>query len=165
MSTLKHLKIIQKIYDARAPVYDLEGGFHLKQQADYLKWMDLKPGDDVLDLACGTGLLAISAKEIVGPLGRVVGVDISPASLGVAKSKVISTGLDVEFFESDICAFPDAERFGVITCSSAFDFQEDATAALKSWAKLLKKGGNSSLMYRPRIPWFEGLFWSRLPTN
>ena len=72
MSTLKRLKIIQVIYDARAPVYDHEGGFHPKQQADYLKWMDLKPGDDVLDLACGTGSLAISAKEIVGPRGRCI---------------------------------------------------------------------------------------------
>lgn len=45
------------------------------------------PGQDILDVACGTGALTIAAKKIVGPNGSVTGLDINPEMLAVARGK------------------------------------------------------------------------------
>lgn len=47
----------------------------------------LKAGMSVLDVACGTGVLSLVAAEIVGPVGSVVGLDLNPGMLEVAKRK------------------------------------------------------------------------------
>ena len=87
MTSSTRLSTMKAIYDNRAPAYDNEGGFHPAQAADYIKWMGLKPGERVLDLACGTGSIAIPAAKIVGPSGKVIGVDISGNSLCIARSR------------------------------------------------------------------------------
>src|SRR5690348_15047298 len=53
----------------------------------------IKPGYSVLDLACGTGEPALSIAKIVGPSGRVVGVDIASAMINVAKERMAAQGL------------------------------------------------------------------------
>ena len=137
---------LQTIYDARAPTYDKETGFHPSQAADYLKWMSLKPGVNVLDLACGTGAIAIPAARAVGPSGKVIGVDISPASLSIARAKAEKDNLNARFIQHDVSSLQGVEgieedTFDIITCASAFVLLEDPSSAVKSWAKLLKKGG------------------------
>lgn len=147
MST-DRLDTLRGIYDGRAPTYDEAGSFHDKQAADYVKWMSLKPGDNVLDLACGTAAIAVPAAHAVGPSGKVFGVDISPASLDIARAKAKKFGVEVQFFEHDISRLDDLEKYGVkedtfdvITCASAFMLVADPGPALKAWAKLLRKGG------------------------
>jgi len=140
------LTTLQTLYDARAPTYDKETGFHPSQAADYLKWMSLKPGFNVLDLACGTGAIAIQAARAVGLSGKVIGVDISPASLSVARAKAEKDNLNAKFVQHDVTSLQGVEgikedTFDVITCASAFVLLEDPSSAVKSWAKLLKKGG------------------------
>jgi len=51
----------------------------------------------VLDVGCGTGTLALAAKERVGPTGRVVGIDPGPRQIGRARSKAARQGLDIDF--------------------------------------------------------------------
>jgi ubiquinone/menaquinone biosynthesis C-methylase UbiE len=148
------LQNIRSIYDARAPIYDHEtgpDGFHPRQAADYVKWASPTPGSKILDLACGTGAITIPCARLAGPTGTVIGVDISPASLEVARGKAEKEGLgNVKFVEGDIADLVSewAEKegiregmFDVITCASAFVLVEDQPGAVKSWAKLLKKGG------------------------
>ena len=53
----------------------------------------IEPGFSVLDLACGTGEPALSIAKIVGPSGRVVGVDIAPGMIAVAKERMTAQGL------------------------------------------------------------------------
>src|SRR6195952_5703590 len=100
------LQNIRSIYDARALIYDYEtgpDGFHPRQAADYLKWSSPFPGCNVLDLACGTGAFTIPCARLAGPTGTVIGVDISPASLKVARGKAVKEGLgNVKFVEGDI---------------------------------------------------------------
>ena len=57
----------------------------------------LRQGDAVLDVGCGTGTLALAAKERVGPTGRVVGIDPGPRQIGRARSKAARQGLDIDF--------------------------------------------------------------------
>jgi SAM-dependent methyltransferase len=108
--------------------------------------MDLKPGHHVLDLACGTGPITIPAARAVGPSGKVIGVDISGASLSIARTKAEKEGLAAEFYLHDIAALEGLKEleegtFDVITCASAFVLLEDPETVVKGWARYLKKGG------------------------
>jgi ubiquinone/menaquinone biosynthesis C-methylase UbiE len=108
--------------------------------------MSLKPGVNVLDLACGTGAIAIPDARAVGPSGKVIGVDISPASLSIARAKVEKDNLNAKFVQHDVSLLQGVEgveedTFDIITCRSAFVLLKDSSLAVKSWAKLLKKGG------------------------
>ncbi|HSN17786.1 MAG TPA: methyltransferase domain-containing protein [Gammaproteobacteria bacterium] len=80
-----------------------------------LRAADLAPGQDVLDVGCGTGSLALSAKRTVGPKGDVYGIDASPEMLRRAESKSRKSDLAVEFLEAPAQAlpFPDA-KFDVV---------------------------------------------------
>jgi ubiquinone/menaquinone biosynthesis C-methylase UbiE len=146
MSRANRLESLQSVYDNRAPTYDKAVGFHASQAADYLKWMSLKPGNNVLDLACGTGAITVPAKNAVGPSGTIVGVDISGVSLSIARAKAEKLGLDMKFLQHDISSLNSVEGvaegfFDVITSASALVLLEDPDSAVRQWAKLLKKGG------------------------
>lgn len=70
----------------------------------------VRPGEAVLDVACGTGTLAILAKETVGRSGTVCGVDASPEMLARARSKAARAGVEVRFenVAAQALPFPDA---------------------------------------------------------
>src|SRR5215831_12422679 len=57
----------------------------------------LKPGDAVLDVGCGTGTLAITAKRRVGPTGKVYGIDPSPEMIARSGQKARKARLDIVF--------------------------------------------------------------------
>lgn len=90
---------------------------------------DLMTGERVLDIACGTGIVARTAVSRVGPGGRVVGVDVNPAMLEVARQ--VSNGT-IEYVESNAQTLPftDAE-FDVAFCQQALQFFTDRPAALR----------------------------------
>jgi SAM-dependent methyltransferase len=75
----------------------------------------IKPGESVLDIGCGTGTLAITAKHHVGPTGEVFGIDASPRMIARAVSKASAAGLDVSFSNAVAEALPfSAQRFDVV---------------------------------------------------
>ncbi len=96
------------------------------------------PGDAVLDVACGTGVVARHAAELVMPGGSVTGVDLHQAMLTVA------SGLrpDVEWRQGDVAAlpFPDG-RFDVAVCQMAFMFFPDPDLAAREMARVVRAGG------------------------
>ena len=69
----------------------------------------LRPGEAVLDVACGTGTLAILAKETVGRSGTVCGIDASPEMLARARSKAARAGVEVRFENAAAQALPFAD--------------------------------------------------------
>lgn len=70
---------------------------------------NLKPGESVLDVGCGTGSLAIAAKQRVGSAGRVYGVDASPEMLARASRKASKSGAEVFFKNAVVEALPFSE--------------------------------------------------------
>lgn len=66
----------------------------------------LRSGESVLDVGCGTGTLAVLAKETVGPSGTVCGVDASAEMLVRARSKAARAGVDVRFENAAAQALP-----------------------------------------------------------
>ena len=80
-----------------------------------LSFADPRAGEAVLDVGCGTGALAIAAKELVGADGSVSGVDASPEMIQRARTKAVKAGLSLDFREGSADALPYAdERFDVV---------------------------------------------------
>jgi SAM-dependent methyltransferase len=103
----------------------------------------LRPGEQVLDLGTGTGAVAKRAATIVEASGYVLGVDISPEMLGLARHSAASLGLrNLKFLEGRAEAIP-AEDAGfdvVLACLSMMYVIDRETAALQV-ARVLKPGG------------------------
>jgi ubiquinone/menaquinone biosynthesis C-methylase UbiE len=76
---------VRNFFLKRAVTYDDDLKFHSKVAQKVVEAGHLEPGHVVLDVACGTGLVSLSAVELVGPSGRVVGIDISPQMVEKAR--------------------------------------------------------------------------------
>lgn len=98
----------------------------------------IAPGQHVLDVACGTGVAARAAADVVGDNGSVVGLDLNPAMLAVAAR--IRT--DIEWREGDATRLPfEAARFDAVLCQSALFFFPDPRGAIAEMARVLRPGG------------------------
>lgn len=138
-------KDAQDLYDGRAGDYD--ASWHDRFTSHVVQLLDLKSGEHVLDLACGTGLVTFKTAERVGPLGRVVGVDISTGMIAQAHTKLKRQTLDnIHLYNHSITeldSLPELQEhtFDAITCTSALVLLPHPEAAIKQWAKYLKPGG------------------------
>ena len=93
-------------------------GRERKLRQDTIGLAQIWPGDNILEIGCGTGSLTLAAKAQAGSSGEVVGIDIAPEMVAKALSKAARTGADVSFQEGSIehIPFPD-NRFDVVLCS------------------------------------------------
>lgn len=107
----------------------------------------VRQGQSVLDVACGTGVVARTAREVVGPEGRVVGVDLNPAMLEVARE----ARPDLEWVLGDAEDLPvDDAQFEVALCQSALFFFADPGRAVTEMARVVVPGGVVALQtYAP----------------
>jgi demethylmenaquinone methyltransferase/2-methoxy-6-polyprenyl-1,4-benzoquinol methylase len=78
----------------------------------------IKPGDNVLEVGCGTGTLTLAAKRKAGPSGKVCGIDIIPGMIERSRQKAARAGLDVDFGPGSIEAIPFPDNtFDAVMCS------------------------------------------------
>lgn len=112
---------------------------------------DLRPGDRVLDLACGTGIVARTAAERVGERGGVVAADLNPGMIAVARSLSPPRGPKIEWREADAGALPFADQaFDAVLCQLGLQFFADRATALVETYRVLRPGGRVVLMvWRP----------------
>ena len=133
---------IADLYSGRSAGYD-NGAWHPRIAHRLVELADIQPGQKVLDLATGTGMVAIEAAQIVGNEGKVIGIDIATGMIDRSRQKVTELGLNnIEFQIADAEAldFPE-NSFDLIFCSSAFIWMSDLLSALQHWHQLLKPGG------------------------
>ncbi|MGY1601513.1 methyltransferase domain-containing protein [Geodermatophilus sp. SYSU D00815] len=98
----------------------------------------VRPGQAVLDVACGTGVVAREVAARLGPDGRVVGVDLNPAMLAVARR----VRPDLEWRQGDAGDLPFADgAFDVVLCQMALMFFPDRVGALREMARVARPGG------------------------
>ena len=99
-------------------------------------------GQRVLDVACGTGAVARTAVDAVGPDGQVVGVDLNPAMLEVARA----SRPDLEWFQGDAEDLPfETGSFDVALCQSALFFFPDPGRAVREMARVVGAGGTVAI--------------------
>jgi ubiquinone/menaquinone biosynthesis C-methylase UbiE len=100
-------------------------------------------GQQVLDVACGTGVVSRAAAAVVGRSGHVVGVDLNPAMIEVARQ---ACPRDVELQVGDAAHLPhDDGTFDAVVCQSALFFFPDPVAALSEMARVVVPGGAVAL--------------------
>jgi ubiquinone/menaquinone biosynthesis C-methylase UbiE len=120
--------------------------------ADLIKTATLRPGERVLDVACGTGVVARLASARVGPSGAVAGLDINPAMLAVARSATAS-GTPIEWHEASAESIPlPDESFDVVLCQLGLQFVPDKAAALGEMRRVLVPGGRVLLNLPAGMP-------------
>lgn len=108
---------------------------------DLLKIAALRPGERVLDVACGTGVVARLAAQRVGTSGSVAGLDVNPGMLAVARSAT-SPELAIDWYETSAEAIPLPDgAFGVVLCQLGLQFISDKPGALREMRRVLAPGG------------------------
>jgi len=138
----KYKQEIADLYTRRSQNYD-NSDWHLQIAQSLVEYGRVSRGQQVLDIATGTGNVAIAAAQIVGAEGRVIGVDISAGMLDVARNKAQDLSLNnTEFLlaDAETLDFP-GNSCDRIFCASAFIWMSDLHAALTHWHKFLKPGG------------------------
>jgi SAM-dependent methyltransferase len=108
------------------------------------------PGEHVVDIACGTGIVARVAAARVGPTGAVVGVDLNPGMLSVARSVAATNaqpGAPIQWQKAsaDKLPFPDGS-FDIVYCQLGLQFFADRAAALREMLRVLGAKGRLALM-------------------
>lgn len=125
---------------------------------DLLRLAALRPGERVLDVGCGTGVVTRLAAQDVGAGGEAVGVDIEAAMLAVARSVTAPTP-GIAWRQADAQALPfDDDCFDVALCQMSLQFVEDRTRALTEMRRVLVPDGRVVLgLPGPAAPQFEAL--------
>jgi arsenite methyltransferase len=143
--------------DARAESYKIFDEF----RARVLDGAHIEPGDTVLDVGCGEGLIGFGALELVGDEGRVIFSDISEDVLDVCRGIANGDGR-CEFVPASADDLPLAdESVDVVTTRSVVIYLEDKAPALREFFRVLRSGGRLS-MFEPinafGYPEPEGVF-------
>jgi ubiquinone/menaquinone biosynthesis C-methylase UbiE len=100
--------------------------------ADLVALAAPQPGEHVLDVACGTGVVVRLVAPHVGPRGHVVGLDLHAGRLAVARALPPAPGAVVEWREGDALALPFAEAvFDLVCCQQGLQFFPDRRTALR----------------------------------
>jgi arsenite methyltransferase len=133
---------LKEVFKALASTYD---ALHFLQDTAHrlIELANISEGARVLDVATGTGIVALTSAVIVGPTGKVVGIDLSSDMLEVARQKSALAGLtNIEFHEGDAekLDLPDAS-FDAVLCASSLFFIPDMLGALKEARRVLDQNG------------------------
>lgn len=108
---------------------------------DLIEVARLQPGERVLDVACGTGVVSRLAVERVGAVGLVAGLDVNPGMLAVARSETPSH-FSIDWHEASVESIPlPDEAFDVVLCQMGLQFVPNKLAALREMRRVLNAGG------------------------
>jgi ubiquinone/menaquinone biosynthesis C-methylase UbiE len=123
---------------------------------ELLRTAALQPGTQVLDVACGTGVVTRAAAEQVGPTGSVTGIDVAPDMIAVAKT-IPAGGAPIIWHEADAASLPLPDEFyDVGLCQMGLMFMEDRAGALGELHRVVALGGRVVINTPGRIqPLFE----------
>lgn len=118
----------------------------------------LQPGERVLDVGCGTGVISRMAAEQVGETGSVTAVDLAPDMLSIARS-VPAVGAPIEWCEADAASLPlSTGSCDVALSQLSLQFVEDRVGALAEMHRVLAPGGRIVISTPGRVqPLFEAM--------
>lgn len=108
-----------------------------------IDFLDLKPGETVLDLGSGAGMDAFLAARRVGPTGRVIGVDMTPAMLERARAHAAEAGFTrVEFLQGRLEALPLPDgSVDAVTSNCVINLVPDKSVVFREIVRVLRPGG------------------------
>jgi demethylmenaquinone methyltransferase / 2-methoxy-6-polyprenyl-1,4-benzoquinol methylase len=161
-------KRVRGVFDSVATRYDvmndlMSGGLHRLWKRFTLSLTQLRPGQCALDVAGGTGDLALELADQVGQQGRVVLSDINAEMLSRGRDRLINAGQvqQVSYVQANAEKLPFADRsFDCITIAFGLRNVTDKAAALRSMQRVLKPGGRLLVLEfsQPVIPILKPLY-------
>ena len=138
---------VRGVFDSVASRYDLmndlmSAGLHRAWKAYTVMVANVQPGQRVLDIAGGTGDLALAFAKKVGPTGQVVHTDINEAMLRTGRDRLLDAGviLPTTVCDAEKLPFPDS-RFDLVSVAFGLRNMTHKDAALREMARVLKPGG------------------------
>ena len=138
---------VRGVFDSVAPKYDLmndlmSGGLHRAWKAFTVLVADVQEGDAVLDIAGGTGDLAMAFAKKVGKSGQVVHTDINEAMLRTGRERLLDAGVSLPTVVCDAeqLPFPD-NHFAVVSVAFGLRNMTHKDAALAEMWRVLRPGG------------------------
>jgi ubiquinone/menaquinone biosynthesis C-methylase UbiE len=110
--------------------------------------IDVKPGEQVLDIGAGPGFLAAEMAVSAAPGGAVIGTDISESMLAIAAARLDPVGDVVLRFEhADACALPYTDAsFDAVVSTQVYEYLEDVETALRELARVLRHGARALVL-------------------
>lgn len=144
MDARLQLRVQRYGWDRAAADYERGWARQLRPAQDRMLAMaGLRPGESVLELACGTGLVTFPAAERVGPGGRVVATDISDAMVAAVTAEAARRGVtNLTAQRADAESFPFPEgSFDAVLCALGLMYVPDPRACLEGALKVLRPGG------------------------
>ena len=171
-------EMVADVFHSVAPRYDLMNDLmtlrlHRRWKSQTIKIADIKPGEDVLDLASGTGDLALRIADKVGPDGSVVVSDINSSMLAGAKEKFSKRDVtaQITFVEADAEELPfDDASFDLVTISFGMRNVTNKSRSMAEILRVLRPGGRllilefSRPVAAPVRPFYDAYSFAVIPT-
>jgi demethylmenaquinone methyltransferase/2-methoxy-6-polyprenyl-1,4-benzoquinol methylase len=131
-----------KHYDITSRLYPVPGYPQRTQRLRAVQALRLRPGDSVIDMACGTGLNFALLEKVVGPGGRIVGVDLTDAMLARAQDRIETNGWsNVSLVQADAAGFDFPAGANAILSTYAMTQVPECAQVIAHGAKALSGGG------------------------
>ena len=131
-----------KHYDITSRLYPVPGYPQRAQRLRAVQALGLRAGDSVIDIACGTGLNFPLIEEVIGPGGRIVGVDLTDAMLAQAQDRMEANGWsNVSLVQADAADFDFPTEVNAILSTYALTQVPDCAEVIAHGAAALSAGG------------------------
>jgi arsenite methyltransferase len=131
------------------------------QRSDTLQKLQLVEGSSVIDIGSGPGFLCESMADIVGPSGRILGIDISADLVGLSAQRNHRAWLSYRLCDATAIDEPDAS-FDIATCTQVAEYIPEVDKAISEAFRILKPGGQALFV---ATDW-DGVIWhSDVPTR
>jgi demethylmenaquinone methyltransferase/2-methoxy-6-polyprenyl-1,4-benzoquinol methylase len=153
-----------KHYDITSLLYPVPGYPHWAQRLRAVQALGLRAGDRVIDIACGTGLNFPLIEEVIGPEGRIVGVDLTDAMLARAQDRIAANGWsNISLVQADAAEFAFPAEVDAILSTYALTQVPECAAVIAHGAAALS-GGGRWVVLDVKVPVNTPAWLSRLGT-
>jgi demethylmenaquinone methyltransferase/2-methoxy-6-polyprenyl-1,4-benzoquinol methylase len=136
-----------KHYDLTSRLYPVPGYPQRAQRLRAAQALQLRPGDSVVDVACGTGLNFSLIEQAIGPEGRVVGVDLTDAMLAQARHRMEARGwTNITLVQADAAEFDFPSGIDAILSTYALTQVPECGDVIARGAAALSRGGRWAVL-------------------